>query len=90
MTEPIQGLQIEGVEKANDICSQTFGEGFRMASFHDGKFVVGMDESNYFGDSWPQEEQLQTGGWGWYAYGPTQEETRFWVNISDQPANCWD
>lgn len=30
------------------------------------------------------------GGWGWTAYGNVNPDTRFWVYIDDQPANCWN
>jgi hypothetical protein len=31
-----------------------------------------------------------SGGWNWYAYGNVNGATRFWVNIGDQSANCWN
>jgi hypothetical protein len=30
------------------------------------------------------------GGWNWYAYGNVRNDMRFWVAITDQPANCWN
>jgi hypothetical protein len=36
LTKPIQGLEITSLKVANEICQQTFGEGYRMAEFHDG------------------------------------------------------
>lgn len=29
------------------------------------------------------------GGWGFRGYGNMSSASRFWVRISDQPANCW-
>ena len=47
-----------------------------------------------FGPGWRVAEFHD--GWGWHfqAYGgtvsaPAVPSTRFWVNINDQPANCW-
>ena len=47
-----------------------------------------------FGAGWRVAEFHD--GWGWHfqAYGgtvsaPTIPSTRFWVQINDQPANCW-
>lgn len=28
-------------------------------------------------------------GWNWTAFGTAPQNRRFWVNIKDQPANCW-
>lgn len=30
------------------------------------------------------------GGWGFYANGTLGNNSRYWVAINDQPANCWD
>ncbi len=30
------------------------------------------------------------GGWNFWAFGNVPSDSRFWVAIDDQPANCWD
>ncbi|HSH05131.1 MAG TPA: hypothetical protein VLL52_21630 [Anaerolineae bacterium] len=90
-TEPVVGLELTSLEVANDMCVKRFGEGWRMASHHDGKYLPDMDLNVYFGDDWVAEENLCTGGWNFYGYGESlPTETRFWVYINGQPGNCWN
>lgn len=47
--------------------------------------------ANYFGTGWQMAQfHHSSGGWAWYSYGNVRSDTRFWVRISDQPANCWN
>lgn len=89
LTLPILGTKLTGVEAANSMCVAALGPGYRMAEHHDGKYVIGMGTDQYYGDTWPPQSQLNSGGWNWYAYGNLPGDTRFWVNINDQPGNCW-
>lgn len=50
-----------------------------------------------FGKGWRMAEHHDgrtrsgsSGGWGFKADGRIADESRFWVAINDQPANCWD
>jgi hypothetical protein len=91
ITQPVRGDQLTSVETANELCKAALGEGFRMAEHHDGKYVIGMNEKNYYGKTWPAESRLLPGGWHWYAYGTIHGGTRFWVYINDQQqGNCWN
>ena len=91
ITQPVRGDQLTSVETANELCKAALGEGFRMAEHHDGKYVTGMNEKNYYGKTWPDESRLLPGGWHWYAYGTIHSGTRFWVYINDQQqGNCWN
>lgn len=90
LTMSVVGYELTSPVSGDNLCVETFGLGYRMAEFHDGKFIYGMDEDNFFGDTWPDETQLSRGGWTFFAYGDVSEDTRFWVHINDQPANCWD
>lgn len=90
LTEPVRGLRLTGVKRANAICQKQFGVGFRMAEHHDGKYVLGMSATKYFGVTWPGKALLSSGGWSFYAYGDIEEESRFWVHINDQQGNCWN
>jgi hypothetical protein len=43
-----------------------------------------------FGSGWRMAEFHDGGGgWGFRGYGNILDGSRFWVRISDQPANCW-
>jgi hypothetical protein len=47
--------------------------------------------ASYFGAGWQMAQFHHSGGgWAWYSYGNVRSDTRFWVRISDQPANCWN
>ncbi|EPX54986.1 Flagellar hook-length control protein FliK [Cystobacter fuscus DSM 2262] len=46
---------------------------------------------NYFGTGWRMAEHHDGGGgWGFHAYGDIRNDTKFWVRIINQPANCWN
>lgn len=44
----------------------------------------------FFGAGWRMASFHDAGGWGFNAYGNIRADTRFWVYIWDQPANCWN
>jgi len=90
LTAPILGAELTSHDAANDVCVQELGEGYRIASHHDGKYVPGMDLDQFYDETWPAQEDLYTGGWHWYAHGNISGESRFWVEIADQPGNCWN
>lgn len=91
LTQPVRGDVLTSVEGANKRCEEEFGSGYRMAEHHDGMYVEGMDEKNYYGATWPAVSRLMRGGWHWYAYGNITGDKRFWVHINDQPrGNCWE
>ncbi|MCA0177804.1 MAG: hypothetical protein LCH73_16215 [Proteobacteria bacterium] len=81
----------------NHICRQAFGAGWRIAEFHDGRYVEGMDVGRYYGNEawnspspWPGRKEANWGGWTFTAYGHVRNDMRSWVHIHDQSANCWD
>ncbi|HEX6160511.1 MAG TPA: hypothetical protein VF111_10125, partial [Thermoanaerobaculia bacterium] len=74
-TAPVQGLSLSSQAAADTVCSDTFGGGWRMAEFHDGRY--GPDYS-------------QPGGWTFWGAGSIAGGTRFWASINDQPANPWN
>ena len=43
-----------------------------------------------FGSQWRMAEFHDGEGWGFWAHGYVRNDTRFWVYIDDQPANCWN
>jgi hypothetical protein len=90
LTHPVPGFELGSRAAADALCAAELGEGYRMAEFHDGRYVEGMSHKAYHGKTWPPEAELHSGGWAFHAYGSVAGRTRFWVRISDQPANCWD
>jgi hypothetical protein len=90
LTPPIKGSSLTSLKAANDYCRQTCGEGYQMAEFHDGFFYPGMDKNTYYGATWPDRNRLEQGGWFFWANGDVGNNSRFWVYINDQRANCWD
>ncbi|WP_158502218.1 S8 family peptidase [Vitiosangium sp. GDMCC 1.1324] len=73
-TSAIAGADLTSRAEADRLCAGNFGTGWRMAEFHDGRY--GSDLST-------------SGGWSYWANGKIPVGTRFWVAISDQPANPW-
>ncbi|CAM4948736.1 unnamed protein product [Rotaria socialis] len=89
-TLPVQGSQFANRAAVNAFCTMYFGSGWIVATFHDGKHIAGMNGTTYSGSSWTlNAAQMQTGGWHYYSYGDVRNDTRFWIHIQDQPANCW-
>jgi hypothetical protein len=74
-TNPIPGTALTSAAVANQLCANAFGEGWRMAEFHDG----GMGR-----------QAGRISGWDFQALGNLPIGQRFWVHINDQPANPWN
>jgi hypothetical protein len=88
LSDAVLGSQLSSRAVADRLCAAKYGANFVMAEHHDGKWVTGMDDSNYCYDTWPSS--TSGGGWGFYGYGVKGPVwTRFWVAINDQKANCW-
>lgn len=97
LTPPIAATVLTSRAEADYICSETFGDGWRLAEFHDGYYPTSQDP-------WLPLEQLSgellpelpggtnwvPGGWSFWAAGSLPAGQRFWVAIDDQPANPWD
>ena len=99
VTAPVFGTNLRTATTGDDLCKNEFGEGWRMAEHHDGKWINGMTKNVYYGDvtnwkstsPWPGAA-VQSGAWAFYAYGnlPRSPTTRFWVKANDQPSGCWN
>jgi hypothetical protein len=46
--------------------------------------------ATFFGSGWRMAEFHDGWGWGLSAFGNVRSDTRYWVYINDQPANCWN
>ena len=96
-TKPILGYMLTSASAGDKICRSYFGADWKMLEHHDGKYVSGMDHDYLYGNTgdwnsstpWPTSGLL-TGGWSLFAYGNVRNDTRFWVKVDGQPANCWN
>ncbi len=88
LTAPVQGNAFATLDDVNAYCEAQLGPDYRVAEHHDGRWVYGMDENNFYGSTWPLT--TSSGGWGFYAPGQLADDSRFWVHINGQNANCWD
>ena len=88
LTNPVLGTSLLSSSNMNNICQQQFGSSFVSASHAIGRYVVGMSSTAFFYNTWPTS--TTSGGWGARGYGNLNIASRFWVYISDQPANCWN
>lgn len=75
VTNPVPGSALTSLETARQICASAFGDGWRMAEFHD----AGMGS-----------QAGRVSGWDFWAAGSLPIGQRFWVYINDQPANPWN
>ncbi|MGB1253127.1 MAG: fasciclin domain-containing protein [Candidatus Promineifilaceae bacterium] len=75
ITTPIQGLQLSSRQQADSFCQQAYGANWRMAEFHDAELGRGTGHVS---------------GHDLWALGAVNTGQRFWVAISDQPANPWN
>jgi hypothetical protein len=90
VSKPVRGDTFKSRGDADKFCESSFGNGWRMAGFHDGN----ADREPYriqVRDPGKQtyREVVASGGWGFQANGKPPTDSRFWVAIRDQPANCW-
>ncbi len=88
ITAPIAGSSFTGLADADAYCAAQLGTGYRMAEFHDGRYVVGMSSTAYYGSTWPST--TSRGAWTFFAPGQLSTSSRLWTYIDDQNANCWD
>ena len=88
LTAATPGNAFAHLSDVNAYCEAQFGPGYRVAEHHDGRWVSGMDQNNFYGSTWPIV--TSSGGWGFYSPGQISDTSRFWVHINDQNANCWE
>lgn len=90
LSKPVQGMELGSKSRADKICAESLGEGWRMAEHHDGLYINGMSSTKYHHGFW-NETKRDRGGWNFYAYTKGIPDTgRYWVSIDDQKAHCWD
>ena len=89
LTEPVLGSTFKSKQDMNNICKNKFGDLFSAANHKMAKYIPGMSSTLYFYNTWPNSGTLG-GGWGARGYGNITANTRFWIYIDGQRANCWD
>lgn len=93
-SRPVKGSSLGSPADGDAACVSDLGPGWRMAEFHDGKFLRGMDET-HLGNSigslstWPVGPK-GTGGFAFVGYGNVRTDKEYWVNINDTNGNCWN
>ncbi len=86
----VAGTWLRSKVVADSFCAADLGVGWKMAGFHDGLYMVGMDSLTYHDETW-NASLASTGAWGFYTYTSNiPMDIRFWVYIDDQSANCWN
>ncbi|MCP2163952.1 discoidin domain-containing protein [Goodfellowiella coeruleoviolacea] len=75
VTAPVRGDALTSQQQGDALCATSFGAGWRLAEFHDGRYGQNFSVP---------------GGWSFWAAGQLTPGTRFWVAINDQPANPWN
>lgn len=78
--KPVAGSQLRSQADADARCAAQFGEGWRLAEFHD-PVREGSGENG---------RPPSHGGWNFYAAGKLDTSTRYWVANNDTAANCWN
>lgn len=73
-TAPVAGFVLGSLANANARCSAELGAGWRMAELHDASGGWGLVGKR--GPGWPGAQ--------------SSSQTRHWVHVNDQKANCWD
>ena len=74
-TTPVRGQEINTRQRADQICAEAYGAGWRMAEFHDAQMGSGIGRIS---------------GYDFWAHGNLPIGVRFWVAINDQAANPWN
>lgn len=88
---------IEGIALTSQAAGDSFcGAGWKMAEFHDGYWIAGMNTTNHHGASW-NLANAKPGGWNFHARleGGQNEinkikRERYWVASNTTQANCWN
>jgi len=88
LSPSVLGTSLTSLAAANQVCSDSFGAGWRMAEFHDGLYA-GTNPEEPFGSDWAITPKSH-GGWHINAFGNVRSDTKYWVSINDQQANCWN
>ncbi|CAF3494306.1 unnamed protein product [Rotaria sp. Silwood2] len=94
-TTPVKASQFQTRQDVDAFCTLTFGTGWIVESWNEmSKWISGMggaDGLTYSGSEWTANaDKIQSGGWGFFAYGNVRNDTRLWMHGPlDQSSTCW-
>ena len=99
LTNPIRGCKLTSQAAGNAYCTAQLGANYVMAEWHDGYYIAGMSDTQFFGSTWTfTGSSVSQSGTGFVGYSNIKKvgsatpikNPRFWVAINDQNANCWN
>jgi hypothetical protein len=93
-TVKVNASRFANIRDVDAFCADSFGPGWVTAEFHDSRYIPGMNGATFANEQWTNwgasnGNQFPSGGWAFYSYGNVRTDTRFWMNINDQPSTCW-
>lgn len=94
-TKPIPGTLLTSQAAGDAQCKKYLGPNWRMAEWHDGKYVDGMNASTHYystgysASPWPASG-TPPGGHSMWGYGNVRDDTRYWAAVNDNNGNCWN
>ncbi|CAF4108162.1 unnamed protein product [Adineta steineri] len=93
-TPKVAASSFSSIKDVDAYCEDALGPGWVTAEFHDSRYIPGMNGATYANAQWTQwgashGNNYPSGGWSYYSYGNVRNDTRFWMDINDQPTTCW-
>ena len=93
VTPPVAGCSFKYQKDADYYCEKLFGCGYKVADYHDGRYITGMNGVNYSNFSWNPSITMK-GYYAFWAYfiNMPQVSQRYWVTHRDvwgANPHCW-
>ena len=93
ISPPVMGCSFKSQKHADNYCRKLYGCGFRMADYHDGRYMVGMNGTDYSNFTWNWGSTYK-GYWAFWAFVVNHPMTmfRYWVTHNDvwgANPHCW-
>lgn len=93
VTPPVAGCAFKYKKDADYYCEKLFGCGYKVADFHDGRYINGMNGVNYSNFSWNPSITMKGfyGFWAFFINMPNVSQ-RYWVTHNDlwgANPHCW-
>ena len=92
-TPPVPGCAFKYLKDANNYCRKLFGCGYRVADYHDGRYMPGMNGTTYANFTWNSSSTYK----GYYAFWTfvvhhNNKQNRYWATHNDvwgANPHCW-
>lgn len=93
ITPPVPGCRFKYQYQVNNYCRKLFGCGFRIADYHDGRYMPGMNGTTYANFTWNTSSTYK-GYYSFWTYVVNHNNTsnRYWVTHNDAwgvNPHCW-